>query len=85
MRVARPIELTEDQRATLERWSHGRSTPVRMMERATMVLRAAQGINSGDINLISPSLTASYCAPRRWLNLNKVYVPGTQTSHSAVH
>jgi len=49
MRVARPIELTEEQRTTLERWSHGRSTPVRMMERATMVLRAAQGMRNADI------------------------------------
>ncbi len=49
MRVARPIELTEEQRVTLERWSHGRSTPVRMMERAMMVLRAAQGMRNADI------------------------------------
>lgn len=49
MRVARPIVLSEEQRATLERWSHGRSTPVRMMERATMLLRAAQGMTNDDI------------------------------------
>ena len=49
MRVARPIVLSEEQRATLERWSRGRSTPVRMMERATMLLRAAQGMTNDDI------------------------------------
>jgi transposase len=49
MRVARAIVLSEDQRATLERWSRGRSTPVRMMERATMLLRAAQGMTNDDI------------------------------------
>jgi transposase len=41
--------LTDEQRATLERWSHGRSTPVRVMERATMVLLAAQGMRNEDI------------------------------------
>ena len=43
MRVAQPVLLRDEQRTTLERWSRGRSTPVRTMERARMILMAAEG------------------------------------------
>lgn len=43
MRIAPAIELSPDQRATLEQWARGRSLPARVVERARMVLRAAAG------------------------------------------
>ncbi len=43
MRVAVKIMVTDEQRATLQRWARGRSTPVRLMERAQMILQAADG------------------------------------------
>jgi transposase len=43
MRVAHPIELTKDQRQTLQQWSRGRSLPARQVERARVVLLAADG------------------------------------------
>jgi transposase len=43
MRVASPVELTEDQRQTLQQWSRGRSLPARQVERARIVLLAADG------------------------------------------
>jgi len=43
MRVAPTITLTKEQRAILERWARGRSTPVRLMQRAKMILAAADG------------------------------------------
>jgi len=43
MRVAPPVELTEDQRQTLQQWSRGRSLPARQVERARVVLLAADG------------------------------------------
>lgn len=43
MRVAPKIELTPEETATLERWSSGRKTPVRLAERAKLVLLASQG------------------------------------------
>ena len=49
MRVAQAVVLTEEQRVALERWSRGRSTPVRLMERARMVLMAAEGKRNDDI------------------------------------
>lgn len=49
MRVAQGVTLTVEQRVTLERWSRGRSTPVRVMERATMVLLASQGMRDKEI------------------------------------
>lgn len=49
MRVAQVVVLTDEERATLERWSRGRSTPVRLMERATMILMAADGGLNQDI------------------------------------
>ena len=43
MRVAPTVELTEDQRRTLQQWSRGRSLPARQVERARVVLLAADG------------------------------------------
>ena len=49
MRGARSIVVTDAQRRTLEKWARGRSTPVRQMQRAQIVLRAARGISNKDI------------------------------------
>jgi transposase len=43
------IVLTEEQREVLTRWSRARSTPVRLMERANIVLIAAEGKMNKDI------------------------------------
>jgi len=43
MRVAAKIMLNEVERETLERWSRGRSTPARLVDRAHIVLLAAEG------------------------------------------
>lgn len=43
MRVAVPISLSEQDRQILRRWSRGRSTPARLVMRAKIALRAAQG------------------------------------------
>ena len=49
MRVAPRIELTEEERTTLRRWSRGRSTPARLVLRARIVLAAADGMMNKDI------------------------------------
>ena len=49
MRVAPKLTLNEGDRRTLEKWSRGRSTPVRLMQRAQIALRAASGLRSKDI------------------------------------
>ena len=46
MRRARPIELSEDERKTLEQWSRGRLTAVRVVQRAKIVLLAATGMEN---------------------------------------
>ena len=43
MRIAPKVTVTDQQRQTLERWARGRSTPVRLMQRAGIVLGAAEG------------------------------------------
>ena len=43
MRVAPKVIVTEEDRHTLERWARGRSAPVRLMQRAKIVLLAAEG------------------------------------------
>ena len=43
MRVAPQIELDDAQRKTLSRWARGRSTPMRLVTRAKIVLLAAAG------------------------------------------
>jgi len=42
-RVASPITVSDDDRAVLLRWSKGRRTPARLVRRAKIVLRAADG------------------------------------------
>jgi transposase len=43
MRVAPPVNLSEETKQTLEKWAQGRKTPVRLAERARIVLLAGQG------------------------------------------
>jgi len=43
MRVAPKVILTNNQRTTLQRWARGRSTPMRLVHRAQIVLAAAEG------------------------------------------
>ena len=49
MRVACAITLTDEERETLARWERGRSTPARLVVRAKIVLRAAEGMMNKDI------------------------------------
>jgi transposase len=49
MRVAVAIELTDEERAALERYARGRSTPARLVLRAKVVLHAAKGRQNKDI------------------------------------
>jgi transposase len=49
MRVAPPVELTEDQERTLQQWERGRSLPARQVERARVVLLAAAGMQDLEI------------------------------------
>src|SRR6187402_667630 len=49
MRRACVIAPTDEDRAVLERWSRGRSTEARLVERARIVLLAADGRENKDI------------------------------------
>jgi DNA-binding NarL/FixJ family response regulator len=49
MRVAKAITLTDEERATLVKWSRGRSTPARLIQRAQIVLAAADGRENKEI------------------------------------
>jgi transposase len=49
MRVAKAIELTDEDRKTLERWARGRSTPARLVLRARIVLMATAGAQNLEI------------------------------------
>ena len=49
MRVARPVELNLEQRRTLERHARARSIPARLVERARIVLLAANGFQDKQI------------------------------------
>lgn len=49
MRVAPTITLSEGDRRTLESWSRGRSTQARLVQRARIVLMAADGVENIDI------------------------------------
>ena len=49
MRIAPKVTVTLEDRKILEAWARGRSTPVRQMQRAKIVLLAAQGQENRDI------------------------------------
>ena len=49
MRVAKVVTLTDAERATLLKWSRGRSTPARLVQRAKIVLAAADGKRNDEI------------------------------------
>jgi FixJ family two-component response regulator len=49
MRVARPVELNSEVRKAVERLARGRCLPARMVERARIVLRAAEGLRDKEI------------------------------------
>jgi transposase len=49
MRKAAVIQLSSDERATLEEWSRSRSKPVRLVQRAQVILMAADGVLNRDI------------------------------------
>jgi transposase len=49
MRVAKAIVLTGSERVTLTKWTRGRSTPVRLVQRAKIVLAAADGKRNDEI------------------------------------
>lgn len=49
MRVARAVTLTAEERTTLLKWSRGRSTPARLVQRANIVLAAADGKRNDEI------------------------------------
>ncbi len=63
MRVAPRIELTEEEMASLLGWRNGRKSPVRLAERARIVLLAAEGRQDLDIAetlLITPKKAARW-------------------------
>jgi DNA-binding CsgD family transcriptional regulator len=49
MRTAAAVELNPEQRRTLERMARGRSLPARVVERAQVVLLAADGLENKQI------------------------------------
>lgn len=49
MRVAKTITLTEQERVTLTKWTRGRSTAARLVQRAKIILAAAEGRENKDI------------------------------------
>jgi transposase len=49
MRVARPVSLNPDQRKILQQQARGRSLSARLVERARIVLRAADGLQDKEV------------------------------------
>jgi len=49
MNIAERIILTSEEQATIDRWSHGKRIPLRLVQRAQIIQLAAQGIYNHDI------------------------------------
>ena len=65
MRVACTITLTDPERQQLERWARGRKTPVRLAQRAQMVLLAAEGKQNKEI---AAAIGVGRVTVARWRN-----------------
>lgn len=63
MRVAPPVTLNSSQRETLQQWARSRSLPARQIERARVVLLAAEGKTDMEI---AASLNISNQKAARW-------------------
>jgi transposase len=63
MRVAPPVTLNSSQRETLQQWARSRSLPARQIERARVVLLAAEGNTDMEI---AASLNISNQKAARW-------------------
>jgi len=49
MRIAAPVILSEQERGVLKVWARGRKLPLRLIQRAQIVVMAAEGVPSQDI------------------------------------
>jgi transposase len=65
MRRACEIRLTDEDKATLERWSRSRSTEARLVERAGIILLAANGRENKDI---AAEVGVTRATVSRWRN-----------------
>lgn len=63
MRVAVAIELSDEERATLEKWARSRTTQVRLAQRAKAILLAAQGLEN---QAIAEQVDLGRVAVGRW-------------------
>ena len=63
MRVAPPVTIDQSQRETLQQWARSRSLPARQIERARVVLLAAEGKTDLEI---AASLSISNQKAARW-------------------
>jgi transposase len=76
MRVACRIEISEKDRATLKKWSRGRSTPARLVLRAKIVLLAAEGKSNQEI---AATLCTKETTVGRWRQrFAKLGLPGIE-------
>ena len=65
MRIAPTITLSDDNEKQLKQWARGRSTAVRLAQRAQIVLRAAAGEQN---KLIAEELGVTQATVGRWRN-----------------
>lgn len=65
MRRAVEVTITDEQRNQLTKWSRGKRTEVRLAERATIVLLAAEGLQNIEIG---ERLGVSRQLVARWRN-----------------
>ena len=68
MRIAATITLNDADRELLQRWARGRSTPARLVLRANIVLRAADGARN---DVIAAELGTNRLLVGKWRKRSK--------------
>ncbi len=73
MRIAPPVTINQSQRETLQQWARSRSLPARQIERAKLVLLAAEG--KTDLEIAARLNISNQKAARRALDRTQPGLP----------
>jgi transposase len=86
MRIAKAVVLTANERVTLTKWARGRSTPARLVQRAKIILAAADGKRNDEIASVvgctrrTVGTWRNRCAERRLTGIEKDAPRGGRTA-----
>jgi hypothetical protein len=65
-RIARKVEIPNEDRETLLKWKRNPTTPPKLVHRADIILAIAEGLNNKAVSESGVKLWLRYCRTRIW-------------------